>query len=632
MMTSDPSQHQAVPQFTAFYYELVIFELTATYGYGAHIIFERIADTFNIAAEISEKFPDLLYPCEGVIRANGLDDGLRVRKYLQTHKPTLLCLPSSAPMDIPAFHSPPVTVADALADCCGYRITETGVCLPSWTAADERMFLVQYAKVVPHHYKDDLAVYVNELLSCWNLQGSRGEVAAIREGLPGLIKFSDLNATKRALFEQHEQERCQRVERQKKEAEEMERLEQERRRLETEQERLREVGRVRAEKRELDRARKEQEKLDRARKEQELDRVRKEEETLERAKAAELDSFRKEKELGALEEQQKVRTRDEMIEDRMQELLNTTRATDARKQQVLDLTERLVSGLRTHFQQTDIEVLLFGSFATGLCNQNSDADFSVIDRSRKIKSIDALANALRGLGYTNVVSIPGARVPIATFVDPVDNVQCDISLNTRHGVYNSKLIDAYRRVDDRFMPLWFAIRHLAKKNKILSGRLRFLTSYALVMMMIAFLQAQKKPILPRLQNTGTTTQGPIIEESDYSFDENWSNHTNFGSTNDSSSALLFKEFCRFFGEAQVNFKTFEINPRLGVIRKTRKMQDVNHLKRKNLMDAPICIMDPFILDCNLAKNVLPGNVTRIKKVFADAGAILVNGDIDRLFS
>ncbi|GJJ77707.1 hypothetical protein EMPS_10066 [Entomortierella parvispora] len=690
MMTIDPTHQQVTLQFLEFYYELAIFELTATYGKGAFITFEHVAAVFDIAAETSEKFPDLLYPCASAIRAYGLD-GIHVRKFLQTLEPTLLSTLSFTPTGPYVAPPPPpsptatsttttatatTSVANikAASDCCGYKITETGVCLPTWSAADERMFLVQYAELVPYHYKDDLAVFIYELLNSWSIRGSGGEVKMVREGLQGLIKFTDMNMAKRVIFNQHDEERRLRVERQTKEKEkrleqerqkkeeeerleqerqkkeEEERLEQERQRKKEEEERLeqerqrkeeehleqerqkKEEERLNQERlkkeeeqerlREAERVQKEKEEINRVQKEKELDHIRVEQE---------LDCIRKEKELRAKEVQEKVLAREQMIEDKMQELLSTTRATDARKQQVQELKERLTAELRSQFQKDDIEVLLFGSFATGLCHQSSDADFSVIDRSRSISSITALAKALRGLGYTNVEAIPGARVPIATFEDPVNRIQCDISLNQRHGVYNSKLIDTYRRIDPRFMPLWFAIRHLAKKGYIISGRQRLLTSYALVMMMIVFLQAQAKSVLPNLQEPGKTKPGPSIDGSKYSFDDNWAKLANAGSTNDSSSAALLKEFCRFFGN-KFEYKTHEINPRLAKIKKTRDVTVAKPCDRNKLKEAPICIMDPFIIDRNLAGNIPEYHVRKIKMIFRDASLALANGDINRLFS
>lgn len=309
-------------------------------------------------------------------------------------------------------------------------------------------------------------------------------------------------------------------------------------------------------------------------------------------------------------------------------LLNMTRTTEARKQQILDLKDKLTTELSSYFQQDNLEVLLFGSYRTGLSDKGSDADFSLVnsDGSAITVSVDELAKALRQLGFVNVKAVSTARVPIATFDDPITVVACDMSLNQRHGALNSRLIDTYRRIDDRFMPLWFAIRHMARKNGILSGKQRYLTSYALVMMVIAFLQTRPQPILPKLQCQLYMLEA-VVDGWDYSFDSHPSNHAGFGTANTETCAALLKKFYQYFGY-DFQYGVWEVNPRAGVIRTTRGVSVATSLfERKKLACAQMCIMDPFIRNRNVTSRITKKNVGQIKDAFKKANGAFTKGNL-----
>ena len=93
------------------------------------------------------------------------------------------------------------------------------------------------------------------------------------------------------------------------------------------------------------------------------------------------------------------------------------------------------------------------------------------------------------------------RIPIIKFVlkiDPSDEkkiFKADIAVNNVLGVANSSLLNIYSEIDKRCKIMGLILKHWAKKWKITNEE--SLSSYALILMMIYYLQLKK--ILPSLQ-------------------------------------------------------------------------------------------------------------------------------------
>ncbi|KAI7827663.1 hypothetical protein BC939DRAFT_394810 [Gamsiella multidivaricata] len=252
--------------------------------------------------------------------------------------------------------------------------------------------------------------------------------------------------------------------------------------------------------------------------------------------------------------------------------------------------------------------------------------------SQPVPSIEALGSRLRLRGYQQVITIPKAFVPIVTFYDPSSGTHCDISINQPLGVHNSRLIKTYSDIDDRFKTLAVAVRQLAKNKGILDGKQGFLSSYALVLMVITFLQdVTEPPILPALQpkavsDTGQTRK--IVDGHDCTFDDNVANYLNFGKDNKKSTGELLVDFCRYFGH-QFLYSEQEVNPRMGKIR-ARPAID-RHFTRAGLFRQPgehfVCIMDPFIVSRNVARNCRGLKAGIVQATFKEAHTALQAGNI-----
>lgn len=307
-------------------------------------------------------------------------------------------------------------------------------------------------------------------------------------------------------------------------------------------------------------------------------------------------------------------------------------ATVDTRRNVETLRQTLEKTLRTYARFRNAEVSLFGSFESGLSSLTSDADFTVsnlVDLS--IEPIHDLARALQQSGYGPIKTIANARVPIVTFTG--QGIRCDMNINQPMGVFNSQLIHAYQKIDKRFLALWFGLRSLADKHGILGGSTRYLSSYALTMMLIVFLQdVTYPPILPRLQQQSTDRMiTRTIDGYHCAYDKDPRNYTELAAKNTKKQGELLKDFCKYFGYT-FNYTTQEVNPRLGVIRNRSVKPPPRSWRDSRPKDWPICVLDPFITDRNVAGSCRGINVAGIKECFRTVHDALVKDDIKRAFN
>eukprot|EP01043_Picozoa_sp_COSAG02_P024633 COSAG02_NODE_1353_length_13103_cov_74.629652_3_plen_462_part_00 len=156
----------------------------------------------------------------------------------------------------------------------------------------------------------------------------------------------------------------------------------------------------------------------------------------------------------------------------------------------------------------------FGSSVTTLGTANSDVDMSINlpghggdgdDVGKRRKSEQKLVKQLAGLmrrdaSFITTKAVPEARVPIVRSVLAVGGLQCDLSICNELAVLNSKLLRAYLLADPRVRPLALLVRAWGAARGIMSPRTGGLTSYAMLLLLLSYLQQQvHPPILPKLQ-------------------------------------------------------------------------------------------------------------------------------------
>ena len=91
------------------------------------------------------------------------------------------------------------------------------------------------------------------------------------------------------------------------------------------------------------------------------------------------------------------------------------------------------------------------------------------------------------------------RVPVVDLKLKRGNISLSFSVNNKLAIYNSKLLFAYSQFDQRCRKLGLLVKIWAKKHNVLGSYKGYLCSYALILLVICFLQNLNDPILPSLQ-------------------------------------------------------------------------------------------------------------------------------------
>ncbi|CAK1541980.1 unnamed protein product [Leptosia nina] len=145
-----------------------------------------------------------------------------------------------------------------------------------------------------------------------------------------------------------------------------------------------------------------------------------------------------------------------------------------------------------------------GSTMTGFGLDSSDMDLCLYVRA--ISHVEPRALALLHLDYIlsyirsfdPYAELIQAKVPILKFRDAQAGVQVDLNCNNVVGIRNTNLLQGFSRADWRVRPLVVVIKLWARAHRINDARRRTLSSYALTLMVIHFLQNGAKPsIVPR---------------------------------------------------------------------------------------------------------------------------------------
>ncbi|KAG0204573.1 hypothetical protein BGX28_003544 [Mortierella sp. GBA30] len=446
-----------------------------------------------------------------------------------------------------------------------YKVHTSGVgakCLlvPALSGDHQQSFVWRYARKVPATHQNDIAALIWYLRkNAWRHLGSSGPSVTIRPGLSGVRKYSrDHNQAKLENNREHSDVRLQQEHR-----EEMER-----------------------------RLAQEQQQKQRSR----------------NPSTATEDSGVDMSFYALAVSKSKL----QCINNLMDLLRRTTVSTAAREAQISLFVSTIQHLLRDRFPEAALQLHITGSYASGLCAMSSDVDATLTGNILGI-TVTALSQVLRELKYEKIVPIPGAKVPIVTFWDRSKDIYCDISIDQRLAIHNSKLIKTYEAIDTRVQVVWFSLKHLAKKFKILSAKDGFLSSYALTMMLITYLQNTVPPVLPCLQQLPAKGLYPkTIDSYDCSFDENFAQHIEKAQENRETSSELLLGLLRFFGH-QFDYKNQEVNPRLGKFRP----QFANMTNRRWNKES-FWVMDPFITDRNVAGMCRGANVHLIRFAFQDA--------------
>ncbi|KOX81065.1 Speckle targeted PIP5K1A-regulated poly(A) polymerase [Melipona quadrifasciata] len=209
--------------------------------------------------------------------------------------------------------------------------------------------------------------------------------------------------------------------------------------------------------------------------------------------------------------------------------------------------------------------------------------------------------------FSDIISIPKAKTPIIKFYYVRTNVSCDISFKNSLGIYKSHLIKYCISLDSRLRPLMMIIKYWARHFKTSSGQK--ISNYALVLLIIFYLQQPSVNIIPPLMILQNTCQPRIINGWQVNFDENGVLPSII---NKNSIPELLHGF--FFFYATFEFKSQVICPIDGMVHTESEFKDIENLpsymdrykacvkEDENLklnVNKPMCVQDPIELNHNV---------------------------------
>ncbi|KAG9003020.1 hypothetical protein FRB93_011307 [Tulasnella sp. JGI-2019a] len=178
-------------------------------------------------------------------------------------------------------------------------------------------------------------------------------------------------------------------------------------------------------------------------------------------------------------------------------------------------TIKKVKGVIQNKYGSQYRIECFGSTRYGVDSDSSDLDMLILDTNRTngfhpsldLNSLPAPYNmrqvgrALQRAGFTQVIAITSASVPIVKFQDPATGLHVDLNCNEQLGLINTILLNNYCLAWPHLRRMLFFIKKWAKSVGLndpsgVSGPSSF-SSYCLALMTVAYLQA--KGVLPHLQ-------------------------------------------------------------------------------------------------------------------------------------
>jgi DNA polymerase sigma len=186
---------------------------------------------------------------------------------------------------------------------------------------------------------------------------------------------------------------------------------------------------------------------------------------------------------------------------RLEELMPTSVSSD--------IKERCLQELQSMARQLGPEwdALPFGSYANGFGTAMSDLDVvfneSVAGTAAQCKAVAVLGEKIIPMlqqhkSFAVVEQVLGARIPIVKlrFEGRLD---VDISCYNPQPVLNTRLLNAYSRIDTRIQQLGIVVKSWAKSAGVCDASKSNLSSYSFTLLVLYFLQVHehvKLPVLP----------------------------------------------------------------------------------------------------------------------------------------
>lgn len=235
----------------------------------------------------------------------------------------------------------------------------------------------------------------------------------------------------------------------------------------------------------------------------------------------------------------------------------------AASKQQYDELDRMMAYLRSDIVRRvhASDVWSFGSCSNGLWTNSSDADLTLIvprcnNKAKIVTKLKVVRDFVYKTSQTPVSMniVENARIPVLKISLPESCClrEVDLSINNVSGIENSLLVKNWARLDPRFVPLAFTVKHWAKNRGINDRSQGTLSTYTLLLQLVYVMQTRGivppfadfvfRDILdtPYEELNGTLRPTPF----DMHYDFKSSN------TKDDEASLL-REFFHLFGDEQL---------------------------------------------------------------------------------
>uniref|UniRef100_A0A146LRR0 Poly(A) RNA polymerase GLD2-B n=3 Tax=Lygus hesperus TaxID=30085 RepID=A0A146LRR0_LYGHE len=299
------------------------------------------------------------------------------------------------------------------------------------------------------------------------------------------------------------------------------------------------------------------------------------------------------------------------------DLISKMELSDDQKRGVQQVLLDLTTVLRTLIE--DIDPIVYGSMCTGLALGTSDIDCFmdskvVPDGAVRMETLLKNRSTLfKSRKFDSVIGIPKARVPILKATHIETGIEVDMNCTTSSGIHNSALIKYLVHYDERIRQLVLLIQTFYRSCKI-SGTNK-VTSYAVTLLVIYYLQRLPQPILPPLCKILFVGEGQTWPAS---FERTIGKHI-VGAPNNMTLTELFSGFFKFYAafdftkvislylgcelESSLLTNEYEKLPaELAVLKSHLQNGDVE-TNRKGFHEKPMMVQDPIEHHLNTTWNV-----------------------------
>ena len=179
-----------------------------------------------------------------------------------------------------------------------------------------------------------------------------------------------------------------------------------------------------------------------------------------------------------------------------------------KKQLYIDLYNKYKKIILDIIKKNSLQVNIlqaYGSLMNNFLIEEGDIDISIVPKNISIEQFSVYLEEIKNeilknkFGKCENLQI-STRYSLLRVIDYQTGINVDITIHTMLPMYNTKLIRIYSLFDQRFHIMGIYIKNWVKRNHIYGAPEKFLSSYAILLLIIHFLQSEVEPkILPILQ-------------------------------------------------------------------------------------------------------------------------------------